>query len=347
MEDFAGNGLSTSAALFGGPSTIAGGPPPDQGAAFPGVNPLVGQNVMLFPIGRSVYNGLQMSLKQDIRDPLPFMRYANLQVSYSLSRFVTAVGTGAAGETNDQDFINGAPDYRNPLGAIGPGSFDRTHQVSIGTIMEFPKALRLSFIAHVNSPLSQSMFVEDQGRAGEIFSTDFTGDGTTGDILPGSKLGAFMRDVKPEDLAGVIANYNNTVAGHLTPAGQRLVSEGLFTEAQLAALGAIADTLPDPPANLAGLGWLRTIDMRVGLPIKIGERFTIEPSAAFYNLFNFVNYDTNPTIRPQGVLNGVEGTISGTPDTIEARVPERAFQSSGVFGLGSPRQMEFGLRITF
>jgi hypothetical protein len=87
--------------------------------------------------------------------------------------------------------------------------------------------------------------------------------------------------------------------------------------------------------------------MRVGIPIKFGERVTIEPSASFYNLFNFVNYDTNPSVRLQGVLNGAEGTISGTPNTIEARVPERAFQSSGVFGLGSPRQMEFGLRITF
>jgi hypothetical protein len=233
------------------------------------------------------------------------------------------------------------------LAAIGHGSFDRTHQFSAGTIFEFPKALRLSFIAHVNSPLSQSMFVEDQGRAGEIFSTDFTGDGTTGDLLPGSKLGEFMRNVKPEDLAGVIANYNSTIAAGLTPAGQRLVAEGLFTPDQLLQLGAITDTLPVPPANLAGLGWLRTVDMRVSVPIKFGERFTIEPSASFYNLFNFVNYDTNPTSRPQGVLNGVEGTISGTTNTLEARVPERAFQSSGVFGLGSARQAEFGLRITF
>lgn len=343
MEDFAGNGLASAVQLCGGPCGVLGLP----AAAFPGINAAVGSNTMLFPIGRSVYNGLQVSLKQDLRDPLPFMRHANLQVSYSLSRFVTAVGTGAAGETNDQDFINSAPDFRNPLGAIGPGSFDRTHQFSMGTILEFPKALRLSFIAHVNSPLSQSMFVEDQGRAGEIYSTDFTGDGTTGDLLPGSALGAFMRNVQPGDLANVIGNYNST-AGGLTPAGQRLVAEGLFTPAQLASLLAVTDTLQPPPANLAGLGWLKTIDARVSVPIKIRERVTIEPSASFYNLFNFVNYDTNPTVRPQGVLNGVEGTISGTPkDSIEARIPERAFQSSGVFGLGSARQMEFGLRITF
>jgi len=56
----------------------------------------------------------------------------------------------------------------------------------VGAVIDFPKALRVALIGHIKSPLAQSLTVEDQGRAGEIFQTDFTGDGTTGDLLPGT-----------------------------------------------------------------------------------------------------------------------------------------------------------------
>ncbi len=36
---------------------------------------------MLFPIGRSVYNGLQTTLKQDVNKPFRGVKYMNLQVS--------------------------------------------------------------------------------------------------------------------------------------------------------------------------------------------------------------------------------------------------------------------------
>src|SRR6185312_13527481 len=60
ITDFATNGLDSGYSLcFGAPCA---------GAAFPGINPNVGANQMLFPIGRSVYNGLQASLRQDVRN---------------------------------------------------------------------------------------------------------------------------------------------------------------------------------------------------------------------------------------------------------------------------------------
>jgi len=78
-----------------------------------------------------------------------------------------------------------------------------------------------------------------------------------------------------------------------------------------------------------------------------GERFTIEPTAAVYNLFNFVNYDTSPTTRLQGLLNGATGTISGTTNSLTDRGAERAGQGSSLFSLGTARQLEFGMKITF
>ena len=65
-------------------------------AAFPGVNSNLGQNEMLSPIGHSTYNGLDVSLKQQVKNPMPGVKGLNLQVSYSLSRLDSMA--------TDQDF---------------------------------------------------------------------------------------------------------------------------------------------------------------------------------------------------------------------------------------------------
>src|SRR5206468_10932169 len=68
---------------------------PISGAAFPGQNADLGENQMLFPSGRSVYNGLQVSLRQNFANPIRGLKNMNLQVSYALSRFNSM--------TDDQD----------------------------------------------------------------------------------------------------------------------------------------------------------------------------------------------------------------------------------------------------
>jgi len=90
ITDYASNGLDSGYSLCGGVACPT--------AAFPGINPNVGANQMLSPIGRSVYNGLQTSLRQDVRNPLPGVHYLNLQVSYAFSRYVSTA--------RDNDFIN-------------------------------------------------------------------------------------------------------------------------------------------------------------------------------------------------------------------------------------------------
>ena len=88
IDDFAGNGLDSGASYLAGTPASLNGLTPDTGAAFPGINPLVGQNQMMFPIGRSTYTpALQATLKQNVDNPLPYLKHASLQVSYALSRF--------------------------------------------------------------------------------------------------------------------------------------------------------------------------------------------------------------------------------------------------------------------
>jgi hypothetical protein len=344
MVDFANNGLTSPGLDFGGNCASAG---ITTGCAFPGINPAAPSLPLLYPIGRSVYNGLDVKLTQNVSHPLPGIRYFNFQVAYSLSRFVNNGGSasGASPGNNDQDFVIASIDQRNPLGFMGPSLLDRTHQLSFGGVADLPGSFRASIVSHFYSGLPVSLTVPNTGiGSGEIFRTDFTGDGTVNDLVPGTNVGAFNREVGAGGLAGLIQNYNSTIANQPTPAGQVLVANGLFTLAQLQALGGVAPTITPPPAGQVGMGSLRAFDLKLSWDHKFGEHFEIEPSVGLYNLFNFTNYDLPPNVLT-GDLTGSAGSVNGT--TQADRITNRVGLGTGVFALGAPRAIEFGLRIAF
>ncbi len=143
----------------------------------------------LKPIGRSVYNALQMSLKQNVTNPMRGIKAANFQVSYSLSRFSSTGGQQANGvaSDNDQDFVIIAADNDNPGRYFGPTLLDRTHQLSFGGYVDVPAGFRIGLISHFDSPLASALVVPNTGLDGDIFRTDFTGDGTVQDPASGDK----------------------------------------------------------------------------------------------------------------------------------------------------------------
>ena len=343
MADFAGNGLD-SANTFGGvctSSSVLGLP-----CAFPGINKNAPPLPFLMPIGRSVYNGLQAKLTDNVKNPVRGIRNLNLQVSYALSRFEnTGGGTASQASSSDQDFIIGALDERNPGRYFGPSVLDRTHQISFGGFAEVPGGFQVSIISHFYSPLSDSLVVPSTGLGpGEIFRTDFTGDGTTQDPMPGTHVGNFDRGINAGGINKVITNYNNTVANNPTPAGQVLIDNSLFTLAQLQALGGVAPTVPLAPQGQVDLAWLRALDFKLSWKHVFHERFSVEPSMGIFNLPNFANFDL-PTSMLNGLLTGATGQINGTtrPDHNVNRVGV----GTGVYSLGSPRQFEFGLTLSF
>ncbi len=249
-----------------------------------------------------------------MRSPIPGIRAANFQVAYSLSRFVNNGGaaSGTSPGNNDQDFVIGAIDNRNPLEFMGPSLLDRTHQLSFGGVLDLPLAFRASIVSHFYSGLPVSLTVPNTGiGAGEIFRTDFTGDGTVNDLLPGTNVGAFNRQFGVSGLAAAIQNYNSTIANQPTPAGQVLINNGLFTLAQLQALGGVAPTITPPPAGQVGMSDLRAFDLKFSWDHKFRERFEIEPSVGIFNLFNFTNYDLPPNVL-SGDLTGTAGSVNGT-----------------------------------
>jgi len=345
IADFAGNGLDSGNALLGGKPAALVGATADTGAAFAGKNTAVGNGFVSKPAGRSAYDALQVGVRQQQTHPLPGIVSSNLQLSYSYSRFVS---TGSGG--SDQFFGNDAIDYRNPTRFIGYGGLDHRHSLSFGGSATVKYGPRVGVIAHYRSSAPLSLTLDNSaGNTAQIFITDVTGDGTVGDLLPGTNPGDYMRSIKGGGLKNAISKYNTQYAGRLTPAGQTLVSAGLFTESQLSKLGAVQQTIATPTSKITQNPLFQSVDLSISYPAKlkfISKTATIEPIFALYNAPNYGNYG-----RVSGQLqNTDDASNSGyvnTDNGFDVVNSLRTTRGSGTFDQGGPRTMEFQLKFTF
>jgi hypothetical protein len=344
IQSFVANGLGSPA--NGLLTTVA---PPASGFAFPGRDPNLGQVMISNGMGRSVYNALQARVKQDVKNPFPGTRMFSWQAVYNLSRFNST--------EPDQDvvFAQNARDNQNPLHYFGPNALDRTHMFTFAGTFDFAGGLELSMITRIYSALPQTLTVPLQCSCpAEIFLTDLTGDGTGGDVLPGTNVGAFGRSVKVGNLNNVIGNFNSNSAGQLTPAGQALVNAGLFTSSQLQRLGAVVPAIAKAPAGQVGLDNFVADDVRLSYHLhlahlwhRFGETAELVPTLDIYNIANKANFDppggfiTSPL---RGTLDGSVGSANGT--TASQRI-NRYGLGSGVFSQGVPRALQVGMRLTF
>lgn len=341
IADFAMHGLDSGNVFCGGA--------PCPNAAFYGIFPNAGTNQMLFPSGRSVYEALQVKFNQSLNRPGKMLQHMDLLASYSLSRLQSTA--------EDGDFVNAATDNVFTTSFFGPNALDRKHQFSFGSVMQFPFSLRLGLISHFYSPLPATLLLPTTGRAGGIFVTDVTGDGSgdgsvvypTGDVLPGTNLGAFARTVSAGGINTAIQAYNaNLTANPLTPAGAALVLQQIFNAAQLTQLKGSKQLLAAAPPGQQGYGWLRSVDMSLAWDYKFRERFVVTPNVTFYNIFNFANFDAannplSPILNTFG--NSTPGALNST--IYSQRATDRVGLGSGVFSLGSPRALEFGVKFSF
>jgi Carboxypeptidase regulatory-like domain len=345
IADFAANGLDSGAAVASGY--------PNTTAAFNGENPTFGQVEVLWPAGRSVYDALQLSLQGQVHHAVEGINNLNLQVSYTYSHY-QATGTT---ELGDSDFGAYAWDNNYPTKYFGPTSLDRHQQFSIGAVFATFGGVQLNTIAHLYSSLATNLNLPLVG-SGDIFIDDFTGGGLQtnpgnpqGPILPGAKIGAFNRKYDGKTINYIIGEYNENYAGQLTPAGKALVNAGLFSSAQLSALGAVGETIAPAPPNQQDNDILRTFDFSINRPIRVlKEGVTITPSFGAFNILNAANYNNRTGVNGANVIGGNLNGTPGSPNGTAGRINEQNYRvsaGSGVYAEGSPRQLEYGLRVNF
>jgi len=345
IASFAANGLDSQADLGG---TCVN----SLGCAFGGLNPNAPALPFLEPAGISKYNALDIKWTYQKSNPIKGLHSVNAQVSYSYSSFKNSGGgsgiSGVLGSVanSDQDFIVPALDNNDPNKYFGPSLLNRPNQLSFGVVGNLPWNFQTSFIGHFYQGLDLPIIVPGEG-AGAIFQTDFNGDGTVQDPLPGTYNGSFGSQYNGATINNAINAYNSKYANQPTPAGAVLVQQGLFTVAQLQALGGVAPTVPLAPPGQVNLSNLRDFDLKLAWTYKLeraSHTIAFQPSVGFFNLFNFANYDLPPNALTGG-FTGTPGSINGTDPA--NRITNRVGAGTGVFDLGAPRTMEFGLSITF
>lgn len=319
ISDFADNGLGAGAGV--------------DGFAFSGRNPNFRDMGVISPQGLSLFQALQVRLNGDVGSFQRFgIKRLFTNITYQLGRFES---TGA-----DQDFLSTAAFNDRPTQFFGPANLDRTHMLSGSFLMDLPWGFSLSMNNTFRSAFANSMFLPlTTGGADEIFFSDFDGDGVTQDPIFGTNRGSFSRKVKAGNVNKVINQWNSTYAGKLAPAAQALVQAGLFTEAQLQALGAVlTSVVPAPSGQVNNDSFINT-DIRISNRIKITERWTVEPMVEVFNLFNVANYAAFSSS-----LDGNPGNANGTT---AANRPTRVGQGTGSFAPGVQRAVQFGVRVTF
>lgn len=338
------NNNSSGVSLGAGANSTPGSP----SFAFGGMNPNYQQISTDRNGGQSDYNGLQMQLLVNRGHLLRMLHSSSLTVSYALARLNAT--------QSDQAFSGTANDQADPLRFYGPAGYDRTSQLSIGGSFDFPLGFRFSTVNHFSTGLPVTPKLQKLGSSGslQIFQTDWTGDGTTGDILPNSNVGAFNRSISnPAQLQATINAYNSTWAGTITPAGQALVGAGLMTSAQLQALNLAMPMVTAAVAqNQLMTDSFLDSDIEIARPLKIGDRITVTPTVQCFNCFNIGNYDPPGNVMSgllstgytAGAGNGVLGSITNTTPLNQFR---KFGQNTGVFAEGIPRAFQFGIRVSF
>ena len=351
ITDFAINGLDSGNQVYGGyPASLFGAPV----AAFPGANPNVGLGQFILPIGRSGYDALQVVMHQVQTHPMRGVESANFQLSYSFSRIVTVANNNQQG-SSDQ-FFNSLPyDYDNPNLYMGRASLDHTHELSFGGAFSMKYGLQVGVIGHFYSAPPTTLSLDSLAQnPGEIFRTDVTGDGTIGDLVPGTLPGDYMHSIKGSGLNKLINGYNSTHAGQPTPAGTALISAGLFTPGQLLALNGVQQPIATAPTTPLNNPAFRTLDLRISYPISLSrlrEGMSLQPGVTMYNVTNMSNFgNLSGTLLNTADAGGSTGStplyLNG-PNTFGVQNGTRVQRGSGTFDQGGPRSTEFQLRLNF
>jgi hypothetical protein len=143
-----------------------------------------------------------------------------------------------------------------------------------------------------------------------IGGIDFNGDGTTGDLLPGTTVGAFNRGLGRSDLLRLVDQFNHAYGGTIDSHGR------------------VIPPLRLPLDYVLGDNF-HALDLRLSRSLVFRERLRLSVIGEVFNVYNNAN------------LTGHGG------DLTNAAFGQPTSRATQVFGSGGPRAFQLALRVSF
>jgi Carboxypeptidase regulatory-like domain len=176
-----------------------------------------------------------------------------LRAEKRLSNGLQILGSYAYSNTAGTNGGNGL-NLDNWLQNTGPLATDIRHILNLSAIAQLPARFQLGLTFAYSSTRPFSAYV------GPV---DFNGDGTQGDLLPGTTVNAFNRGSGRTELERLVADFNNTLRGTLAP-------------------------IVLPPKYSFGDD-LQSLDLRLSRSFALGERRRASLIGEVFNLYNQSN----------------------------------------------------------
>jgi hypothetical protein len=175
------------------------------------------------------------------------------------------------------------------------------HILNGSSLVQLPRRFELGiFTTYVSRP-PFSVFVD---------GLDFNGDGTLGDLLPGTTVNEFNRGLGKADLRRLVDFFNRNYAGKMDSHGALI-------------------PLVTLPAHFEFGDPLVTQDLRLGRNFPLGEHLRLALIGEVFNLFNIAN------------LSGRSGNL------LSRSFGQPKSRLTQVFGSGGPRAFQLAARIDF
>jgi hypothetical protein len=223
-----------------------------------------------------------------------------LRADKRLSHGFQVLGSYAYSSNTGTNNGNGFNLY-NWLQNDGPLRNDFTQILNIAGMTQLPWHFELGLNFSYSSAPPFSAFV------GAI---DFNGDGTQGDLLPGTTVDAFNRGTGRADLERLVTQFNSIYAGTKDAAGRSIPPLVL-------------------PAHYSFGDNLHSLDMRLSRTFAIRENWRVSLIGEVFNLYNKAN------------LIGYSG------DLTSAAFGQPTSRATQVFGSGGPRAFQVAMRLAF
>jgi hypothetical protein len=207
------------------------------------------------------------------------------------------------------------PDVQNPAnGATNPGlNLDDWHQHNAPLITDYTQVANVAGV--VRLPWSFDLGLNFSYSNAPPFSPivggiDFNGDGTTGDLLPGTTTGLFNRGLGRPDLVRFVDYFNQNYALKADSHGRIIPRIKL-------------------PAGYSFDHGYQSLDLRLSRTFVFGERWSLRAIVEVFNLYNAANLS--------GYSNDLTNAAFGQPTARFAQL----------FGSGGPRAFQLAARFGF